>query len=205
MQMETAPGQSKIPETISASRASSSPQATSAGSGLRSSSGASLWIRDLLISAFASVVIITFLYQPVRVEGISMLPRLEDHDRLFTNKFVYHFSSIARGDVIVFRYPRDPSTSYIKRVIALPGDHIRIDRGRVNVNGRYLREPYVPPEFRDDRSMPEMIVPSNAYFVLGDHRNVASDSREFGPVDRSLVYGKAVFVYWPAHDLGVVH
>jgi signal peptidase I len=205
MQMESARGQSEVPETISECGAAGSPRTISASAELRSSSAASLWIRDLLISAFASVLIITFLYQPVRVEGVSMLPRLENHDRLFINKFVYHFSAIERGDVIVFRYPRDPSTSYIKRVIALPGDRIRIDRGRVNLNGRYLREPYVPPEYRDDRSMPQMIVPPNAYFVLGDHRNVASDSREFGPVDRSLVYGKAVFIYWPAHDLGVVH
>ncbi len=164
-----------------------------------------LWVRDLLISAFASVLIITFLYQPVRVEGISMLPRLEDRDRLFINKFVYHFEAIERGDVIVFRYPRDPDRSYIKRVAALSGDSVRIDSGRVFVNGKPIREPYVPPQYRDDRSMPEMIVPANSYFVLGDHRNIASDSRDFGPVDRSLIYGKAVFIYWPAQDLGVVH
>ena len=90
----------------------------------------SLWIRDLFISAVASVLIITFLYQPVRVEGTSMLPRLEDHDRLFINKFVYHFAAIERGDVVVFHYPRDPEKSYIKRVIALPGDRLRIDHGR---------------------------------------------------------------------------
>jgi len=163
-----------------------------------------LWLRDLLISAFASVLIITFLYQPVRVEGISMLPRLEDHDRLFINKFVYHFESIERGDVIVFRYPRDIERSYIKRVVALSGDHLLIDQGRVFVNGKPIDEPYVPPQYRDDRSMPETIVPPNCYFVLGDHRNIASDSRDFGPVDRSLIYGKAVFIYWPAQDLGVV-
>ena len=81
-----------------------------------------LWLRDLVVAAAASVLIITFLYQPVRVEGTSMLPRLEDSDRLFINKFVYHFTSIERGDVVVFHYPRDPEKSYIKRVIALPGD-----------------------------------------------------------------------------------
>jgi signal peptidase I len=166
-----------------------------------------LWLRDLLVATVASVLIITFLYQPVRVEGISMLPRLEHSDRLFINKFVYHFESIERGDVVVFLHPspRDPRQSYIKRVIALPGDQIRIDSGRVFVNGALVREPYVPPEYRDDHSMPEMTVPVDCYFVLGDHRNVASDSRDFGPVDRSLIYGKAVFVYWPAHDVGVVH
>src|ERR1700735_2119997 len=114
----------------------------------RRSSGAMLWLRDLLISAFASVLIITFLYQPVRVEGTSMLPRLEDRDRLFINKFVYHFADIKHSDVVVFRHPAafDPQRSYIKRVIALPGDTLRVDRGRVYVNGKLLHEPYVPPQ-----------------------------------------------------------
>jgi signal peptidase I len=163
-----------------------------------------LWLRDLLFSAAVSVLIITFLYQPVRVEGTSMLPRLEDHDRLFINKFVYQIESIQRGDVVVFHYPRDPEKSYIKRVIAVSGDRLRIDRGRVWLNGEPLREDYVPDAFRDTRSMAEMLVPEDTYFMMGDHRSISSDSREFGPVDRSLIYGKAVFVYWPAHDAGVV-
>lgn len=164
-----------------------------------------LWLRDLFISTIASVLIITFLYQPVRVEGTSMLPRLEDHDRLFINKFVYHIESIDRGDVVVFRYPRDTEKSYIKRVIALPGDRIWIDHGQVWLNGRPLQENYVPAEYRDSRSMAEMVVPEDCYFMMGDHRSISSDSREFGPVERSLVYGKAVFVYWPTKDMGVVH
>src|SRR5579863_5734384 len=168
------------------------------------SSGVGLWLRDLFISAVASVLIITFLYQPVRVEGTSMLPRLEDHDRLFINKFVYRISAIHRGDVVVFHYPRDPEKSYIKRVIALPGDRLSIERGRVYLNGRLLREPYVPDEYRDARSMAETVVPEDTYFMMGDHRSISSDSREFGPVDRDLIYGKAVFVYWPRKDAGVV-
>src|SRR5271168_1429876 len=88
----------------------------------RRAAGWKLWMRDLLFSAAASVLIITFLYQPVRVEGTSMLPRLVDQDRLFINKFVYHFEAIERGDVVVFHYPRDPQKSYIKRIIAIPGD-----------------------------------------------------------------------------------
>lgn len=166
--------------------------------------GIGLWVRDILISGAVSILIITFLYQPVRVEGTSMLPRLEDHDRLFINKFVYRISSIHRGDVVVFHYPRDPEKSYIKRVIGLPGDRIVIERGRVYLNGRLLREPYVPDEFRDMRSMAEMVVPEDCYFMMGDHRSISSDSREFGPVDRDLIYGKAVFVYWPTKDAGVV-
>jgi signal peptidase I len=163
-----------------------------------------LWLRDVLISAGASVLIITFLYQPVRVEGTSMLPRLEDHDRLFINKFVYQISAIHRGDVVVFHYPRDPEKSYIKRVIALPGDRLRIDRGRVWLNGKPQREGYVPEQFRDSKSLAEIVVPEDSYFMMGDHRSISSDSREFGPVDRDLIYGKAVFVYWPTRDAGVV-
>jgi len=166
--------------------------------------GIGLWLRDLLVSAVASVLIITFLYQPVRVEGTSMLPRLEDRDRLFINKFVYHVSSIGRGDVVVFHYPRDPEKSYIKRVIALPGDRLSIDHGVVWLNGKPQVEAYVPDEFRDSRSMAEVIIPQGYFFMMGDHRSISSDSREFGPVERSLIYGKAVFVYWPTRDAGVV-
>ncbi|WP_317890598.1 signal peptidase I [Acidicapsa ligni] len=168
-------------------------------------SGWKLWMRDLLISSAASVMIITFLYQPVRVEGTSMLPRLVDQDRLFINKFVYHFEAIEHGDVVVFRYPRDLSKSYIKRVIAVSGDRLSIDRGQVYVNDKLLSEPYVPEEFHDNRSLDPMIVPAGEYFVMGDHRSISSDSREFGPVRKDLIYGKAEFVYWPRQDVGVVH
>jgi signal peptidase I len=164
-----------------------------------------LWIRDVGVSTVVSVLIILFLYQPVRVEGTSMMPRLENHDRLFINKFVYHFEGIDRGDVVVFHYPLDPAKSYIKRVIALPGDRIQIVRGRVWLNGKMLREPYVPVRYRDDDSMAAMVVPPDCYFVMGDHRSISSDSRAFGPVERSLIYGKAEFIYWPAKDAGVVH
>jgi signal peptidase I len=169
-----------------------------------SGTGLGLWLRDLAISAGVSVLIILFLYQPVRVEGTSMLPRLEDHDRLFINKFVYHVTSIEHGDVVVFHYPRDPEKSYIKRVIALPGDRLRIDHGQVWVNDKALAENYVPEMYRDMRSYPETIIPDDSYFVMGDHRSISSDSREFGVVERDLIYGKAVFVYWPAKDVGQV-
>jgi signal peptidase I len=162
-------------------------------------------LRDLGISLIASVLIIVFLYQPVRVEGTSMLPVLEDQDRLFINKMAYRVGDIRRGDIIVFLYPRDHAKSYIKRVIALPGDTLRIDHGSVFVNGQHVAEPYVPARFTDDRSQPQMIVPAHEYFVMGDHRSISSDSRDFGPVTRDLIYGKAAFVYWPMDQAGVVH
>ena len=163
-----------------------------------------VWARDIGISVIASLIIVTVLYQPVRVEGTSMQPGLRDQDRLFIDKFFFRFEKISRGDVIVFHYPRDPEKSYIKRVIALPGDSIFIDHGRVWVNGEPLDEPYVPRRYLDTRSMPEILIPSGDYFVMGAHRSISSDSRDFGPVDRDLIYGKATFIYWPADNMGVV-
>ena len=159
---------------------------------------------DLVVALMISAFIILFLYQTVRVEGTSMLPRLEDQDRLFINKFAFRFEPIHRGDVVVFLYPGDHTKSYIKRVIALPGDTLRIDHGQVYVNDRALKEPYVPLKYEDDRSQPEETIPAGDYFVMGDHRSISSDSRDFGPVARNLIYGKAAFVYWPVDQLGVV-
>jgi signal peptidase I len=174
------------------------PVAPSGTGGVRS------WLRDMVVSVVVSAFIIIFLYQPVRVEGTSMLPMLEDQDRLFINKMAYKIGEIHRGDVVVFRYPHDQTKSYIKRVIALPGDDLRIDHGRVYVNGRVVKEKYVPTQFADDRSLPGLVIPDNEYFVMGDHRSISSDSRDFGPVDRDLIYGKAAFVYWPMDQAGVV-
>lgn len=162
------------------------------------------WARDLFFSILVSFFIILFVYQPVKVEGGSMEPGLEDQERIFINKLVYRWESIGRGDIIVFRFPRDPRKSFIKRVIGLPGDKVHISYGHVYVNGKQLHEDYVPEEFMDTRSYPEIIVPQNAYFVLGDHRSMSNDSREFGPVGRGYIYGKAVFGYWPMEKLGIL-
>jgi len=161
-----------------------------------------VWLRDLVISLAISAFIIVFLYQPVKVEGTSMMPSLDDQERIFVNKFVYRWEPIERGDIVVFRYPRDPSTSYIKRVIGVAGDVIRIDAGQVYVNGEPLEEDYVPPIYADERPYPETVVPPHSYFMLGDHRSMSKDSRDFGPVKEGLIYGKAVFGYWPMDKVG---
>ena len=163
------------------------------------------WVRDILISLAVSAFFIIFLYQPVKVEGTSMMPTLEDQERVFINKFVYRLEPIHRGDVVVFRYPRDTSKSYIKRVIAIPGDKVRIEDGLVFVNNHQLAEEYVPQMYEDVRSYSETVVPPHSYFVLGDHRNLSNDSRDFGSVDESYIYGKAVFGYWPFTRLGKLH
>src|ERR1039457_6358318 len=166
--------------------------------------GIGVWVRDLIISLAISAFIIIFLYQPVKVEGTSMMPSLEDQERIFVNKFVYRLEPIQRGDIIVFRYPRDPSKSFIKRVIGLAGDHIQIDAGRVFVNSKPIDEEYVPRAYEDERSYAEIVVPADSYFVLGDHRSLSNDSRDFGPVGQSYIYGKAVFGYWPMDKMGRV-
>lgn len=163
------------------------------------------WMRDLFFSVLISFFIILFVYQPVKVEGGSMEPGLEDQERIVINKLVYRLESIERGDIVVFRYPRDTHKSFIKRVIALPGDRIHISYGHVFVNGERLAEPYVPADYQDAKSYPETVVPNNAYFMLGDHRSASNDSREFGPIMRSYIYGKAVFGYWPMEKLGILH
>jgi signal peptidase I len=164
------------------------------------------WARDLLLSVIIAIIVILFLYQPVKVEGTSMMPALTDQERIFINKFVYRFNigDIQRGDMIVFWYPYDPSKSYIKRVVGLPGDKIQVERGTVIVNGKSLQEAYVPDEYRDDLSMPLKAVPEDEYFVLGDHRSSSNDSRSWGTVPRRDIYGKAVFVYWPLAKMGIL-
>lgn len=165
------------------------------------------WLRDLMLSVLIAVLVILFLYRPVKVEGTSMMPSLYDQERLFINQFSYKFGigKIKRGDTVVFYYPRETSESYIKRVIGLPGDTVSVEDGYVIVNGKKLQENYVPPEYRDDRSYAPTVVPPDEYFVLGDHRVSSNDSRAWGFVPRSYIYGKAVFVFWPLNRIGAVH
>ena len=165
------------------------------------------WARDLMISVVLAIFVILFIYQPVKVEGTSMMPTLDDQERIFINKFVYrfHFGNIDRGDTVVFWFPGDPTKSYIKRVIGMPGDRVAVDDGKVIVNGQALVENYVPPEYRDQSSMPERTVPEDEYFVLGDHRSSSNDSRAWGMVPRRYIYGKAVFIYWPLDKMGLLH
>lgn len=160
------------------------------------------WLRDLILSLLLAFVFVIFLYQPVQVEGTSMMPRLSNHERIFINKFVYRFEPIRRGDIVVFYYPLDPSKSYIKRVVGLPGETLSIRDGRVYINSRAMKEPYVSPSFLDPQSYPPVTIEPDHYYVLGDHRDSSNDSREWGAVDRKYIYGKAVFVYWPFRQFG---
>jgi signal peptidase I len=163
-----------------------------------------VWARDLVVALGLAMIIIVFFYQPVKVEGTSMAPLLSDQERIFINKFVYHFEPIGRGDVVVFWYPLDRTKSFIKRVVGLPGDEVEIRRGRVYINGKTLEEPYVPSQYIDTAAYGPVQIPRDEYFVMGDHRISSNDSRIFGPVPSAFIYGKAVFAYWPWTQFGSI-
>src|SRR5437762_10176691 len=147
-----------------------------------------VWTRDLLIAIGLALVIIIFLYQPVKVEGTSMAPLLSDQERIFINKFVYRFEPIHRGDVVVFWYPLDRTKSFIKRVIALPGESVEIRQGLVYVDGQEIKEPYVPPQYEDLSDYGPVRVPPAMFFVMGYLRIRSNDSRVFGAVPSQVIY-----------------
>jgi len=162
------------------------------------------WLRDLIIALALALIIIAFVYQPVKVEGTSMAPHLSDQERIFINKFVYEFEPVRRGDIVVFHYPRDEKKSFIKRVVGLPGEVVEIRRGIVYIDGRPLPEDYLPAADNDSHSFPSTYLPPDNYFVLGDHRRNSNDSCSWGTVQRDQIYGKAVFAYWPPERFGPI-
>jgi signal peptidase I len=162
-------------------------------------------VHDLAVAILFCFFLITFVAQAFRVQGTSMLPLLEDGERIIVNKFIYRFHPIERGDVVVFWYPRDPAVSFIKRVVGLPGDTVEIRTGQLYVNGQMVREDYLAPRFRDDDSMSATKVEKGYYFVLGDHRNSSNDSRSWGEVPEKYIYGRAVYRFWPLSKVGPIH
>jgi signal peptidase I len=133
-----------------------------------------------------------------------MLPLLEDSERIIVNKLGYRLHPVERGDVVVFWYPRDPSVSFIKRVVGLPGDTIEIRSGTVYVNGAAVKEDYLAPAYRDDESYRSILIPKGYYYVLGDHRNSSNDSRSWGEVPEKYIYGKAFLRFWPLSKIGLI-
>ena len=183
-------------------------------------------IRELTETAILAVLIFVALQlsvQPYKVEGSSMEPNIDEGEYLMVNKLVYFnyhpegilerapfssndgsgavfpFHGPRRGEIIVFKFPLDPSRSFVKRVIGVPGDTIEIENGRVILNGRLLEEPYlVNPGFGD---LEQKVVPSDSYFVMGDNRSASDDSRNWGAVPIENVIGRAWVSYWPPDRL----
>ncbi len=163
-----------------------------------------LWTRDLAAVAGLTLFVILFLFQPFRVEGTSMYPELQNQERIIVNKLAYRMGPIRRGDLVIFRYPQDPGKTFVKRVIGLPGETIRIRRGTIYLNGRPFEEPYLPPGETAGSEMAPVAIPGDCYFVMGDHRSTSNDSRYFGPVPESYISGRADFRCWPPGRLGAL-
>lgn len=169
-----------------------------------------LLFRDLIFALMLLALVMVFIIQPVKVEGTSMLPYLHDGERIFVNKLIYYDDygwapKLYRGDIVVFWFPEDPSKSYIKRVIGLPGDTVEVHEGRVRVNGRDLDETYLDPQLNmSHANRPPTYVKPGYYFVMGDNRDNSSDSRIWGLVPKKYIYGKALFRYWPLGTATVI-
>jgi signal peptidase I len=157
-------------------------------------------VQTLVSAAVYATLIVTFGFQVARVDGLSMAPTLEDHDRLIVNKLVYELGDPRPGDIVMLYYPLNPEKMFVKRVIAREGDIVRIVDGRVYVNDIPLRDDYVPAEFRSHDDWGPQAVQQGYYFVMGDHRNNSSDSRHWGPVPKKYIVGKVKVRWWPLQD-----
>ena len=156
------------------------------------------WLKTFASAAVYATLIVTFGFQVARVEGKSMEPTLADQDRLIVNKALYRFFGPPEpGDIVMLYYPRDPDKSFVKRVIAMEGDTVRIEDGRVYVNEVLLSDEYVPPDYRSHENHGPEVVQEAHYFVMGDNRNNSSDSRYWGQVPEKYVIGKVHLRWWP--------
>ena len=155
------------------------------------------WVVSIVIAVVLAMIIRTFVVELYLVDGPSMRPTLQHAQRLVVNKFIYHFRAPEKGEVLIFRYPKDPSRDFIKRVIAVPGDTIEIKDGNVFVNGELQNEDYILSKCRGD--YPKSTIPEGHIFVMGDNRNNSEDSRfpDVGFVPFDLIKGKAMLVFWP--------
>jgi signal peptidase I len=157
-------------------------------------------LQTLVSAAVYATLIVTFGFQVARVDGLSMAPTLEDHDRLIVNKLVYEIGDPRPGDIVMLYYPLNPDKMFVKRVIAREGDTVRIVDGRVYVNDVPLHDDYVPAEFRSHDDWGPQVIQQGYYFVMGDHRNNSSDSRHWGPVPKKYIVGKVKVRWWPLQD-----
>ena len=155
------------------------------------------WAKTLTSAAVYATLIVTFGFQVARVEGQSMAPTLEDQDRLIVNKLAYLLDSPKIGDVVMLIYPKDPTKSFVKRIVAEPLDTVRIVEGKVYVNDELRPDEFIPDEYRGSDDLATEVVAEGYYFVMGDHRNNSSDSRHWGFVPKKYILGRVQLRWWP--------
>jgi signal peptidase I len=167
------------------------------------------FLETIVVALSIFVVVYLFLVQPHEVKGSSMEPNFHNNEYILTDKISFRFQLPKRGDVVIFKAPTNPDVDYIKRVIALPGERVKVEGGSVYVNDQKLNEPYLRdattlfPGSRLQEGV-DITIDQDNYFVLGDNRPHSSDSREFGPIPRKLIVGKAFFRYWPVTEFGLL-
>ena len=166
-------------------------------------------LESIVVALAIFVVVYLFLYQPHQVKGASMEPNFHDGEYILTNKYEYRFGLPKRGDVIVFRSPQNPDIDFIKRVIGLPGEQVKLINNHYYINGKILNEEYIAKELYTYQGSylkegQEVTVPEDYYFVSGDNRPRSSDSREFGPISRSSIIGRSQLRYYPFNRFGII-
>lgn len=160
------------------------------------------WIETIAIALLVAFLIRNFLFQPYRVQMGSMLPTLKENNLIIVNKITYRFNDPKRGDIVVFRPPNGSKVFYVKRIVALPGETIEIRNGEILINGIPIQEDYISIETPGVYG--PLTLSKDEYFVMGDHRNNSLDSREFGPISKESIIGKAALVFWPPSAFAVL-
>lgn len=153
-------------------------------------------IESVLIAVVLALIIRFFLFQPFFIPSGSMEPTLTIGDRIIVNKIIYRFSEPKRGDIVVFKYPVNPKRDFIKRLIGLPGETVEIKNSNVYINGKIIKQPWLPANLEYPDFGPVKI-PQGNYFMMGDNRNNSEDSRYWGNLPQKNIIGKAMFIYWP--------
>lgn len=171
---------------------------------------ASDWLVSIIVAVALAFCIRTFIFEPYMVEGSSMYPSLINHERLIVDKLSYFIGEPKKGEVVVFRFPKDQTRDFIKRVIATGGDSIEMKNGKVFVNGKQLNETYIwheDPKGQNISNVRKCVVPNGKIYVLGDNRNNSEDSRfaDVGMVPLNLVKGRAIAAFWPLDKICIIH
>lgn len=166
-------------------------------------------IETIVLALAIFVVIYLFLFQPHQVKGASMEANFYDGEYILTDKITYRLRPPQRGEVVIFKAPKNPDLDYIKRIIGLPGETIKIENGKIVINSQELAEPYISKGMVTTGGFylsegKQIIIPEDSYFVLGDNRSHSSDSREWGPVYKDNIIGKAFLRYWPPSRIGIL-
>lgn len=155
------------------------------------------WLKTLTSAAVYATLVVTFVCQVARVDGQSMAPTLDDDDRLIVNKLAYRMGDPKIGDIVMLLYPNDPTKTFVKRVVAAEGDQVKIADGKVYRNGELMDDSFVPPQYRSHEDFGPTIIRQGYYFVMGDHRNSSSDSRDWGEVPKKYIIGRVQVRWWP--------